>query len=82
MSCAELDELVELALEFDGVLGSRMTGGGFGGCTVTLVNRDKVSFLLNHLQSRFSGNVTLYVYSPVDGGGSKVLQQSSAKEST
>ena len=73
--------MVELALEFDGVLGSRMSGGGFGGCTVTLVNRDKVPFLLNHLQSRFSGNVTLYVYSAVDGGGSKVLQ-SQAKESS
>jgi len=34
----ELDELVAAALEVDGVLGSRMTGGGFGGCTVTLVS--------------------------------------------
>lgn len=34
----ELDELVGAALEVDGVLGSRMTGGGFGGCTVTLVS--------------------------------------------
>ncbi|KAF2345707.1 GHMP kinase C-terminal domain, partial [Trinorchestia longiramus] len=37
VSCAELDELVEAALEVKGVKGSRMTGGGFGGCTVTLV---------------------------------------------
>jgi hypothetical protein len=34
----ELDELVAAALEVDGVLGSRMTGGGFGGCTVTVVS--------------------------------------------
>lgn len=37
VSCPELDSLVELALEVEGVLGSRMTGGGFGGCTVTMV---------------------------------------------
>ncbi len=37
VSCAELDFLVDAALEIDGVYGSRMTGGGFGGCTVTLL---------------------------------------------
>lgn len=37
VSCPEIDKLVELALQVEGVLGSRMTGGGFGGCTVTMV---------------------------------------------
>nr|DBA27888.1 TPA: hypothetical protein GDO54_008333 [Pyxicephalus adspersus] len=37
VSCPELDELVSIALEIPGVYGSRMTGGGFGGCTVTLL---------------------------------------------
>jgi galactokinase len=38
VSCAELDTMVELASHMDGVYGSRMTGGGFGGCTVSLVH--------------------------------------------
>jgi len=39
VSCKELDLLVELARSIPGVAGSRMTGGGFGGCTVSLMKR-------------------------------------------
>jgi galactokinase len=39
VSCKELDILVESAEDQDGVLGARMTGGGFGGCTVNLVEK-------------------------------------------
>jgi len=38
VSCRELDVMVEIAMRQSGVLGARMTGGGFGGCTVNLVN--------------------------------------------
>ena len=38
VSCDELDSLVDIAMKTEGVYGSRMTGGGFGGCTVTLVS--------------------------------------------
>ena len=38
----ELDTLASLAWEFPGVVGSRMTGGGFGGCTVSIVENEKV----------------------------------------
>jgi galactokinase len=41
VSVPELDTLVELAVVQEGVIGSRMTGGGFGGCTVTLVKADR-----------------------------------------
>ncbi len=40
VSCKELDLLVELASSQPGVYGARMTGGGFGGCTVTLIRWD------------------------------------------
>ncbi len=42
ISCRELDLLVEIAGKIEGVLGARMTGGGFGGSTVNLVKRDKL----------------------------------------
>jgi galactokinase len=41
VSCRELDVMVELASNVDGVCGARMTGGGFGGCTINLVPSEK-----------------------------------------
>ncbi len=43
VSCSELDAMVELAARVEGVYGARMTGGGFGGCTINLVNADCVA---------------------------------------
>ncbi|QJX47981.1 galactokinase [Hymenobacter taeanensis] len=48
VSCPELDVLVELAQEFPGVLGSRMMGGGFGGCTINLVETGQVEAFVQH----------------------------------
>lgn len=42
VSCDEIDVLVEEAWKIDGVVGSRITGGGFGGCTVSIVKNDAV----------------------------------------
>ena len=42
ITCREVDFLAGLAQTIDGVYGSRMTGGGFGGCTVSLVEADAV----------------------------------------
>lgn len=50
VSCLELDELVAAALEVDGVYGSRMTGGGFGGCTVTLLEAGAAERAQHHIQ--------------------------------
>lgn len=49
VSCPELDLLVELAVNEPGVVGSRMTGGGFGGCTVTLVEADRAAGAMDRM---------------------------------
>jgi galactokinase len=43
VSCDELDFLVDLAKECDDVIGSRMMGGGFGGCTINIVKKGKAT---------------------------------------
>ncbi|CAM9121043.1 unnamed protein product [Ectocarpus sp. 4 AP-2014] len=53
VSCPELDVLVELAMEVEGVFGSRLTGGGFGGCTVTLAEKGSVASLVQHLREGY-----------------------------
>lgn len=45
VSCSELDVLVEIAHQVEGVLGARMIGGGFGGCTITLVRNEAIENL-------------------------------------
>jgi galactokinase len=53
VSCPEVDTLVELACEQDGVYGSRITGGGFGGSTISLVERGKVADFGRLLAQRY-----------------------------
>ncbi|XLS29650.1 galactokinase [Flavobacteriaceae bacterium M23B6Z8] len=53
VSCPELDFLVELASTTEGVLGARMMGGGFGGCTINLVARDRKKEIINRFQSAY-----------------------------
>jgi galactokinase len=58
VSCAELDLLVDFAREIGpagGVIGSRMTGGGFGGCTVSLVETAKVGRVSESLARKYLG---------------------------
>jgi galactokinase len=53
VSCDEIDVLVNLAQNFPGVYGSRLTGGGFGGCTVTLVSKEQAAALIAHLGQEY-----------------------------
>ncbi len=73
ISCHELDILVELAWCVEGVLGSRMTGGGFGGCTVSMVRADAVERFRASLAAGYlaATGITceILVCSPGDGVG-------------
>jgi galactokinase len=53
VSCLELDILVELAHEVPGVLGARMLGGGFGGCTINLVREESVDVLRQVVERQY-----------------------------
>ena len=73
ISCREIDVLVELAWKIDGVLGSRMTGGGFGGCTVSLVRADAVELFCAELAAGYKAATgiaaPMLVCSPGEGAG-------------
>ncbi|KAJ2939163.1 hypothetical protein O0L34_g8476 [Tuta absoluta] len=67
VSCPELDRLVDLMKGAPGVYGARMTGGGFGGCVVTLVQKTKVDELKKRIISHYKGSPTFFVCLPSDG---------------
>ncbi len=73
VSCAEIDVLVEEAWKIDGVIGSRITGGGFGGCTVSIVRDETVDIFKEKVgaayQERVGKTADFYVVEIGDGPG-------------
>lgn len=53
VSCPELDFLVDTAMSLPGVAGSRMMGGGFGGCSLNLVRDEAIPGVISHLLSAY-----------------------------
>lgn len=53
VSCSELDALVDIAHSVPGVLGARMLGGGFGGCTINLVRQEVVTALTQAVEEQY-----------------------------
>lgn len=53
----ELDTLVDLAWKQEGVLGSRMTGAGFGGCTVSIVKKEEVNNFIKNVGDAYKSNI-------------------------
>lgn len=73
VSCKELDVMVELAHQIGGVYGARMTGGGFGGCTVNLVNAENVEEFRRTVAQGYTAAVgivaEIYVCTAAEGAG-------------
>ena len=71
VSCDELDWLVESALHQPGVAGARMTGGGFGGCTVNLVHRTGFDSFRENVSRKYFArtnlNPELFLVHPCEG---------------
>lgn len=71
VSCRELDVMVDLARRIDGVFGARMTGGGFGGCTVNLISSDTVDEFTHAIKTGYAEatgrDPEVYVCSAADG---------------
>jgi len=78
-SVDEIDFLVETALQLPGCFGARLTGGGFGGCTVNLVQvKDAESFsqaLKAAYKQRFEIEAEIYICNAVDGAVARLAKQ-------
>ena len=71
VSCRELDVMVEIANAQPGLFGARMTGGGFGGCTINLVAREQAQVFRQHVTAEYEKAIGLkpdvYITSAADG---------------
>lgn len=76
VSTKEIDALVEIAMGVEGVYGSRITGGGFGGCTVTLVKKSAVDELIKAIEEEYpraSGGLKATTFATKAGKGARVV---------
>ena len=73
VSCPELDFLVDLTREDSAVLGARMMGGGFGGCTINLVEKDQLDGFEKRMKraylQKWNQDLPLYIMHPGSGVG-------------
>lgn len=76
VSIAELDFLADEAMKVKGVYGARMTGGGFGGCVVALVQPRSVEMLTQHITKAYQEkfNITPHVFATTATAGASLLE--------
>ncbi len=75
VSCRELDLLVKLVKDETFVLGARMMGGGFGGCTINIVHKDSIEALVEKIGPVYKENTgtELHHYEVVTGDGAREI---------
>jgi galactokinase len=85
-SCDEIDFLVATAAALPGCFGARLTGGGFGGCTVNLVDRAHTQTFAAALKDAYQHHLNLtaetYICDPVDGAAQRNLNQGNMNQSS
>jgi galactokinase len=72
----ELDAMAEAAWKIDGVIGSRMTGGGFGGCTVSVVKDEAVDTFISEVGKEYQAKTGLkpeFYVAEIGDGGKKIF---------
>ena len=76
VSCPEVDKLVEIAWNIPGVIGSRITGGGFGGCTVSIVKNDAIENFRKEVISKYkeATGIDAEIYEAEIGDGAGRIQ--------
>lgn len=76
VSCPELDFLVDYSRDKDFIYGSRMMGGGFGGCTINLIEEDKIKDYIKEVSAAYyqKFNIKLDAISVLPNGGTKIFK--------
>lgn len=78
VSCRELDWLVNFVKSNDAVLGARMMGGGFGGCTINLIKEDSVEELINQVEPAYLKAIGLplsYYIASIEDGSEIIIER-------
>lgn len=76
VSCKELDFMVDFAKTQSGVLGARMMGGGFGGCTINFVHKDVVGTYVDAISKAYKAQFDIDL-TPIETGisdGAQILK--------
>jgi galactokinase len=80
VSCEELDFLVEKAKDFKDILGARMMGGGFGGCTINIIHQDMVGEFVYQAAKAYKERfkIALNSYVVKTGNGTSIIENPSS----